>query len=305
MILSVVICTHNPRPDYMDRTLAALQGQTLAREEWELLIVDNLSDIALNGVLDLAWHPRNRIIREEVLGTLPARVRGLLEAKADLILFVDDDNLLASNYLEQAVSLGSSHPFLGVWGGTNLPDFEVPPPAWIDDFRHLLACAVVEEDCWSNLKFSYATIPPTAGMCLRRVVADAFVASVQNDPRRKCLGRVGKHQLTGAEDMDLAMTACDIGLGTGLFTCLQLTHLIPAYRLTEDYMLRLSEGAAYCAHLLHALRGRPPTHNRSSGVRTILGSLRRHLFWSSRRRRHFEGQLRALQNACKLTATWH
>ncbi len=39
---------------------------------------------------------------------------------------------------------------------------------------------------------------------------------------------------------DLALTSCDIGLGTGLFTSLKLTHLISAYRLQENHLLRLA-----------------------------------------------------------------
>jgi len=40
----------------------------------------------------------------------------------------------------------------------------------------------------------------------------------------------------------IALTSCDIGLGTGLFTSLKLTHLISAYRLQEDHLLRLAQG---------------------------------------------------------------
>ena len=66
--ISVVICTHNPRPDYLRRTLDALKTQTLPQEQWELLLVDNASEKALTGVWDLSWHPRARHIRENELG---------------------------------------------------------------------------------------------------------------------------------------------------------------------------------------------------------------------------------------------
>ena len=38
---SVIICTHNPRPDYFARVLDGLRNQTLPMHRWELLIVDN------------------------------------------------------------------------------------------------------------------------------------------------------------------------------------------------------------------------------------------------------------------------
>lgn len=297
MTLSVIICTHNPRADYLLRVLEALKAQTVSKEKWEFIVVDNRSDVPLSQGLDISWHPLSQIVREDALGQMPARIRGLKEAKAELMLFVDDDNVLAPDYLEQAVAIGATHPFLGVWGGAISPEFETPPAAWMKDFLHLLTCFEVAEDRWSNLKFNYATIPPTAGMCLRRTVAEAFIEMVTKDPRRQYLGRKGKHQLTGSEDMDLAFTACDIGLGTGQFKRLHLTHLIPSSRLTEDYLLHLAEGCAYSAHILHALRGRPPVPPRFSLY------LRR-LFWSKRRRKHFDGQLRALRQACKFIESW-
>jgi hypothetical protein len=41
--LSVILCTHNPRPDYLSRVLASLRGQTLPAEQWEFLLIDNAS----------------------------------------------------------------------------------------------------------------------------------------------------------------------------------------------------------------------------------------------------------------------
>ena len=41
--ISVIICTHNPRMDYIDKVLSALKSQSLSQQEWELLLVDNAS----------------------------------------------------------------------------------------------------------------------------------------------------------------------------------------------------------------------------------------------------------------------
>ena len=128
MTLAVLVCTHNPRRDYLERTLNALRAQSLPAERWELLVVDNASDPPLAGNLDLSWHARSRIVTEHELGILPARVRGLKETRTPLILFVDDDNVLAPDYLQQAMPIADTHPFLGVWGGSITPEFEPPPP---------------------------------------------------------------------------------------------------------------------------------------------------------------------------------
>ena len=130
MNVDVIICTHNARADYFDRCLAGLRAQTLTFDGWNLLIVDNLSDQPVAGAVDLSWHPRAQVARETTLGLTPARLRGIRESRADLLVLVDDDNVLAPDYLQRAVAIADARPFLGAWSGQCLPEFEVPPPEW-------------------------------------------------------------------------------------------------------------------------------------------------------------------------------
>jgi hypothetical protein len=60
------------------------------------------------------------------------------------------------------------------------------------------------------------------------------------------------------EDFDIALSALDIGLGNGKFNRLKLTHLIPATRLQEHYLLNLVTGNVYSRTLLNAIRGVEP-----------------------------------------------
>src|ERR1700693_2808936 len=95
--LSVIICTHNPRPEYFAKCIKALQTQTLSLDKWELLLIDNASDSAKAPRPDLAWHPRARLVCELRLGLTPARLRSIHEAISGLLVFVDDDNVLDSD----------------------------------------------------------------------------------------------------------------------------------------------------------------------------------------------------------------
>ena len=112
-MLSVVICTHNPRPAYFAKCLKALRSQTLSLSSWGLVIVDNRSDTPLSDRTDLAWHPGARMVREESLGLTPARLRGIRESTGDLLVFVDDDNVLDADFLETAQRIMEERPFLG------------------------------------------------------------------------------------------------------------------------------------------------------------------------------------------------
>ena len=125
--------------------------------------MDNASDPPLREKLDLSWHPSSRIVEEPELGILPCRIRGLTETKTPLVLFVDDDNVLAEDYLEESLRIGKEYPLMGTWGGSMLPEYECEPPEWIGEFAGLLACRKVNKIRWTNFMMI-----PTAGMCLRR-----------------------------------------------------------------------------------------------------------------------------------------
>jgi hypothetical protein len=256
MKCSVIICTHNPRENYLLRVLAGLQTQTLPLDQWELVLIDNASTKPLVGRFDLSWHPHARHIREEELGLTPARLRGIGEARAEILIFVDDDNVLAPDYLEQALMVGEQWPFIGAWGGSLIPEFEIVPPSWCLDQAWRLAILDVKEDVWSNLREGFATIPAGAGMCIRKRVGFRFVEWCQIIGKNKTMDRTGT-AISGYGDVDLAHCAMDIGLGTARFTRLSLTHLIPASRLTLDYLLRHAEGDAASFMLFRAIRGLP------------------------------------------------
>ena len=135
--LTVVICTHNPRRDYLDATLAAIRAQSLDATSWELLVIDNGSTHPVADKFDVVWHPNARVVREERLGLTHARVRSLRESLGDIILYVDDDNVLAPNYLRTLLAAFDADPQLGAVGGKALPRYEHPPASVVCRDRHL------------------------------------------------------------------------------------------------------------------------------------------------------------------------
>jgi len=268
--LSVVICTHNPRREYLRRTLEHLKRQSLPCHAWELVIVDNRSNEAVSQWCDISWHPQAKVVREEALGLTNARVCGIQSSLADTIVFVDDDNLLDAGYLSEATRIAREFPFLGAWGGQQKPIFDEPPSPKIREiYDELLAIRDVEKPVWTNIVGHIAATPHGAGMCMRRRVAEAYIRVLQHEPLRRSLDRSGK-TLTGSGDHDMAFTACDIGLGVGLFPSLVLEHLMPPERLNEEYLLRLTEGAFFSAAILGYCRsGRLPTMPRMTPLRWL------------------------------------
>lgn len=261
--LLVALCTHNPRAEFLDETLAALRQQTLPVADWELLVIDNASTPPLASRLDLSWHPRARLVREERLGIAPARVCALREftnGSADLLLFLDDDNLLAPDYLAVGLAVAAREPCLGCWGGQLLPRYLATPPDWIGPFlKYLAVFPLTRELRLARFEGNYDPVPPTAGLFLRRPVAAGYLARVAA-PGRLALGGDARLRI-GGEDMDLALTALDLGFELARLPSLTLTHLIPPSRLTEEYIATLLRGAAAGSAILSSLRGtRPVLH---------------------------------------------
>ena len=256
ILISVVICSYNPKPAYIKRVLEALKIQTLPRIQWELVLVDNASQKPLADSIDLSWHPHARHILEPQLGVVFARFRGLKESQGAISIFVDDDNVLDPDYLHHALKISENHPHLGVWGGQSTADFQGGTPEdWTRPMWPLLAIAQFDKDAWSNLDVS-ETMPVGAGMCIRKSVAQKYVDLVQSDPRRLTLGR-RSDLLLSCEDFDIALAALDVELGLGRFSCLKLVHIMPIERLSEGYLLKLVKGIVYSRAIMDFLRNRP------------------------------------------------
>ncbi len=254
MTLSVVICTFNPRREYLERTLNALLTQTLPAEEWELIVVDNNSQPPLAGWLDLGAFPQARLIRESAQGFTPALIRALAEVRSPLCVLVHDDNVLAPDYLAHACRIGREWPQLGAWGGHYEAEYEEQPAPHLAPFVAYLAVNPIARDRWSNALYDYGATPCGAGMVVRTPVLQRWIALARDDEQRRSLGR-HTDKLTSCEDFDIAFTAIDSGFGTGVFTCLRIRHLIPRGRVQPDYLRRLVEGHGYSSVLLHSFRG--------------------------------------------------
>ena len=246
--LTVIICSYNPRPAYLERTLDSLRNQALPKEQWELFLIDNASRSPLAKTWDLSWHPHGRHILENELGLSVARLRGMKEAASDLLVFVDDDNVLDPNYLSEALQIKGEWPRLGVWGsGAIVPEFEVPPAEYVKKLTGYLALRQLTRACWSNVPCVDAT-PWGAGLCVRANVADAY-RRMSGEAAVMISGRRGNECLSG-EDVEISYVACQLGLGMGVFPELKLVHLIKKERVSQKYLLKIYQGTATSNALL-------------------------------------------------------
>ncbi len=248
MRISVIIPTHNPHPDRLRRTLLGLCAQTLPAADCEVLLVDNASTHFPPAGFFADCRPANfSLIAEPELGLTAARRRGLSAARGELAVLVDDDNVLAPDYLAVVSARFAADPRLGAAGGKSQPEFAVEPPDWAAEFFPLLALRDLGEAPLvareprpaGATRNEYPVFAPIgAGMALRRAAWESWLLSaatqVVSDRRGASLSSGG--------DNDIVLGVLKAGWAVAYFPNLVLTHLIPPERLTVEYLARLNRG---------------------------------------------------------------
>jgi GT2 family glycosyltransferase len=248
--ITVAICTHNPNPEILRRCLAAVRAQRNVPSQTELIIVDNGSRTPVTMSSEFATLPSftdTRVVREETLGLTHARHRALQEATGEIVVFVDDDNFLAPDYLAVIARFFADHPEAGAVGGRCLGVYENPPPSWIGSVAAYLAISdqgdqafhMSQPDWWA---------PVGAGMAVRRQAAlQAF-----NRPML-LTDRLGK-SLSSGGDTEICYRICRAGHQLWYVPALTLEHFMPAWRTEPAYLLKLAKGIGRSQAILEIYR---------------------------------------------------
>lgn len=277
--LSVVLCTYNPRPPVLAQVLDALRDQTLPRTRWELVVIDNNSDPPLVAAeLDAGRGLPVRLHREPRQGLGMARRAGVLEARAEVLVLVDDDNVLQADYLERALAIARAEPGLGAFGGIARARIEGDLAGWQ---RRLLPFVGVRDhgpDPITSRENAWGPWEPIgAGMVLRRAVGMEFVRILERVPEAWELDRAGRAMLSGGDSL-LARLSYPLGLACGYRPSLAFDHVIPRSRVGAGYLSRLMYGHGRSVVKLNRVLGLPTAR---------LGPLR--LAWRLPRRLFHEG----------------
>jgi len=189
--LSVIIPTYNPNKESLARVLNALQDQTLPARKWELIVIDNASTQFPEREFFEKHATRDiRIIKESRKGLTAARKCGFKNAQTNIVIFVDDDNLLAPNYLEQALVELRELPQVGTLGGRIINEFPPDSSPWAVDFfnkkgmwqhgeNRLISRGLQSADGTRN-ECPYFC-PVGGGMIVRRAAWEIWDAITEND----------------------------------------------------------------------------------------------------------------------------
>lgn len=237
--LSVIIPTFNPDPEFLGKVLKALQSQTYPISNWELIIIDNNSTNDVLDKLNLTWHSKGKIIKENKQGLTYSRLCGFEAAIGEFIIMVDDDNVLADNYLEETIKIFSSDKNLGAIGGKSLPVFESTPPVWLTEFYNSLALRDLGNEpvvsAWRN-EYPH-NAPIGAGMAIRKEALTAYLANLEGRSYN-VTDRIGS-SLSSGGDNEIVLSVLQNSWRVGYFPTLLLQHIIPAWRMEPTYLAKL------------------------------------------------------------------
>ena len=186
----------------------------------EILVVDNDPDGSARSVVTAhagaAAGPAVRYVHEPVPGVATARNRALLEARGDVLVFIDDDEVPNPGWPHGLLTV-LDETGAALVGGPVLSEFTSPPPSWVVDGGFF------ERDDPPHR--SPQTWLRSGNLAIDRAQIDA--AGVRFDPRYR-----------QGEDSAFTRTACAAGLDLRWSTEGSITEFVSPDRYSVQWRLR-------------------------------------------------------------------
>ncbi len=236
--VSVIVCCYNST-SRLQPTLTALSKQVVSNNiPWEIIIVDNASDDNTSVVAKEIWEAIKKndavpfnVVCEYLPGLGNARKRGLAAAAYNFVLFCDDDNWLATNYVEGVYHILINDDSIAACGGIGLPVFETEKPFWFDEYSEAFAVGPqsINEEGGTLLNL-YG-----AGMAVNKNIMNQLAAT---GFKPQMFGRTGK-KLSSSEDTELTYAFVLMGYKLCYEKELQFFHYLPKERLQLSYLKKL------------------------------------------------------------------
>lgn len=242
---SIIVCTHNPDTHIFGRLLTALRKLNTSGLQYEIIIVDNNStpEVSKDDRFDplLRNLPRAKVIKESAPGLTAARIAGIKQAHYEWIIFFDDDNEPAPDYLYEANAFIAKHEQLGICGaGTIEVDFlEHNEETRRQRIITLFQEKKVPEEIISNdlHEGKDEAFPFGTGMIVRKDILAEYSREVA-DGTFTLRDRTGK-SLSSAGDTQILYLALKKGYYSGTSPAIKLKHIIAGKKTTRQAIIKL------------------------------------------------------------------
>lgn len=228
--ISLVIATYNGA-DSLPATLESLTRQTLDKELWDVVVVNNNStDTTVQVVGDFAAaHPeiKLKLVHEPNQGLSWARNRGIDESTGDYIVIIDDDETACPELMREYFDFLDTHPHIVAAGGKITPRYPAERPKWLSRITERPIAGTLNLGDEMKL-FPEGKYFGGGNMALRRTAIDYYGKFDTN------LGRRGS-KLLGGEEKELYMRYYASGEDIYYLPNAEIFHNINTERLTKPY----------------------------------------------------------------------
>jgi glycosyltransferase involved in cell wall biosynthesis len=251
-MIDVFICTYNPNHEYLLQTIEGILKQDLSHDEWSLTIIDNNSSASV-AEIDFVKELKIRTIVEKKQGLTAARACAVNNSSGDILIFVDDDNILETNYLSTTKQIFSNDGELVLLSGNIVPMYIRQPPKWFTQFEPMLAIRRLDSNqsvIYNSLTTYNLNFPIGAGMAVRSTFIKDYYDN-HLSAGNYIEGRKGD-ELSSGEDLDLDLYAISKGFKLGVSPFMKLIHIIPERRILPKYIAKLGVESIKSGYQLNA-----------------------------------------------------
>jgi glycosyltransferase involved in cell wall biosynthesis len=236
-IISVIICSYN-RAEYIVHAVDSLYNQTLRKELYEVLVVDNNSTDNTQKLVEayIDNHKDCSIVylTETRQGASFARNTGAAMAKGELLCFMDDDAIAEVDYLERINKFFESYTDASGLGGRIIPRYIPAEPKWMS---YYVSSLVGNFDYSNKVEiFKKGKYPLESNMIVRKIDFDKINGFNTDLPGVKGTVRIGGE----GKDFFLRLQACHkiVYYDPNLI----VHHVVEVKKLTPEYMYRVASG---------------------------------------------------------------
>jgi glycosyltransferase involved in cell wall biosynthesis len=257
----IAICTLNRR-GYLERAVDAVLAQLAGFPRGRLIVVDNGSTDGTAGYLAELSQRDSRVhaIHEEQCGHYYGRVRAILSASGEFLIFLDDDAVPQPGWLIGMLRELAAAPEIGVVGAAIDPIWETPKPEWLCD-RLMREIPVFDLPKVSR-EARFPCYPPGISLGIRMNRCAALYADAA---RRKDypFGRKGtpaagsSYQILGGDDTDLCEIYARNGFRVIFNGSFRVWHTVQPERLKPEWYVRKFESEGRLRILMLRMTGRP------------------------------------------------
>lgn len=285
---SIIVCSYNPAPYIFDRVIKSLNRLSIpVNINVEFIIVDNNSKEPLSETASLNYLLHNNInfkyVVEKKQGLTEARKRGFSESKYNWIIFFDDDNEPEESYLIHLLDAINQYPEVACWGPACI-EVELLNRKSNDWVQHKKG--LFQQRNWKKTEFGISNVwqdyfPYGTGLVVHQKVLKEYKKRIK-EGRYNLSDRKGK-SLSSGGDLQIVLTATNMGIPVGSVELMRINHLIASEKSTIQYLVKQVYGTSssyIAAHKQVDSELKIPIHLSSNFeiIKRLLVFVRAHIF---------------------------